>query len=117
VIAKRAVPAPDRGVRNMYFVVPVPKSKIRCHWVVPATSTQAEIVKSVRPSTMPPGSSTYRLGSPPLRAIALPAPGRPGVRVASAGVGVPRSIERPVGLGGVVSTMRPVIPPYHSKRA
>jgi hypothetical protein len=68
---------PARGVRNMLAVVPVPKSKILAQLAVgEGRLTQALMVKSVRPLTMPVGSETY---SPlPLSRTALPS--RPWTR-------------------------------------
>ena len=97
--------------------MPVPKSKIRAQSVTVPMFTQVAIVKSVRPPTTPGGSSTYWLASAPLSLMALPKPARPGTLVAGAGVGSPTSMYRPARAGGVVSTIFPVISPYHLKRA
>jgi hypothetical protein len=47
LIAKRSVLLPELGVRNMYWVVSLPKSKIRCHAPPPFQFTHAAIVKFV----------------------------------------------------------------------
>ena len=47
--------------------------------------------------------------------MALPKPSRPGTRVDGAGTGSPISMYRPARDGGVVSTMLPVMSPYHLK--
>src|SRR5689334_18922908 len=75
VMANRgAVPA--LSVRNMFAVVPVPKSKIRDQVVLADGFTHVEMVKFVRPLTMPEGSVTYSLE--PLSLTALPI--RPATR-------------------------------------
>src|SRR5262249_4328239 len=75
VMANRgAVPA--LSVRNMFAVVPVPKSKTRDHVVLADGFTHVEMVKFVSPLTMPEGSETYSLE--PLSLSALPT--RPATR-------------------------------------
>jgi len=69
VMAKRgAVPA--LTVRNMFAVVPVPKSKTRDQVEFAAGFTQTEIVKLARPLTTPVGRAAYSLL--PLSFTALP---------------------------------------------
>src|SRR5918999_1639613 len=70
VMANRGPPS-ALMVKNMFAVVPVPKSKIRDQLVVAAGLTQADTVKSpVSPLTMPVGRFTYSLW--PLSFTALP---------------------------------------------
>src|SRR3954447_12185459 len=57
VIAKRGV-EPALAARNMYVLVPEPKSKMRDQVVVAPGLTQVEIVKSCRVLTIPLGSFT-----------------------------------------------------------
>src|SRR6478735_1503047 len=57
VIAKRGV-EPALAARNIYVLVPEPKSKMRDQVVVAPGLTQVEIVKSCRLETMPVGSLT-----------------------------------------------------------
>ena len=70
VIAKRNVPLPELGDRNMYCVVSLPKSKIRCHALPPSQFTHMAIVKFVTLAMMPAGTMAYWLV--PLRSIAEP---------------------------------------------
>ena len=53
-------------------MVPVPKSNTRIHWLIEAGFTHTAAVKSVRPLTIPGGSSTYCAGLPPPSWTALP---------------------------------------------
>jgi hypothetical protein len=87
---------------------------MRCQFAWTAGFTQVAIVKSCRPATMPAGSAAYWFGAPPFSLMALPKPPRPAVRVAGAGCGLPTSTNRPRSVGPVVSTIRPVMSPYHS---
>ncbi len=59
------------GTRNIFTVVPVPKSKIRRQVPVVSSLTQVAIVKLLRPLTMPLGRVTWSLL--PSRLTALPA--------------------------------------------
>src|SRR5262245_38494380 len=61
VMANRAVPLPLSGVRNMFAVVPVPKSKIRLQLVSAVRRTQQATVKSPTPPRIPLGSRAYPL--------------------------------------------------------
>src|SRR6185295_11410652 len=70
-MAKRTVLLPLCGVRNIFTVVPVPKSKIRRHALVVSSLTQAAIVKLVSPLTTPAGMVTW--SSVPSRLTACPA--------------------------------------------
>src|SRR3954451_20712725 len=69
-------PLPALTVRNMYAPVPAPKSNTRDHVVVAPGFTQAEMVKSDSPLTMPAGRFTNSLL--PLSFTALPS--LPGTR-------------------------------------
>src|SRR5258708_25749934 len=57
VMAKRIGPEPDCGVRNMFVVVPVPRSKMRRQALVEVSLTQVAIVKSFRALTLPAGQA------------------------------------------------------------
>src|SRR5690349_15298305 len=70
LIANRRVPLPELGVRNMYWVVSLPKSKMRCHAPPPFQYTHAAIVKLVTLAMMPAGTIAYWLV--PLRFSAEP---------------------------------------------
>src|SRR5450756_491835 len=59
VMANRRPEPPPSTVRNMFVEVPVPKSKMRDQVLSAAGLTQAEIVKSFSPLTMPFGGATY----------------------------------------------------------
>src|ERR1041385_7747523 len=78
VIAKRMEPEPLCGVRNMFAVVPVPKSNTRRHALVEVSLTHVATVKSLSPLTTPVGKATCWLV--PLRLTALPT--RPAANVA-----------------------------------
>ncbi|MNC47215.1 hypothetical protein D3C75_962660 [compost metagenome] len=57
LMANRRVLLPERGVRNIYWVVPAPKSKMRCHWLFASQYTQAATVISAdSANTCPAGS-------------------------------------------------------------
>ena len=69
VMANRRPPVVDgRDVRNMYDDVELPKSKILCQVAIESGFTQAAIVKSFRPLTMPAGNEA----KPPVNFTALP---------------------------------------------
>ncbi len=68
VMAKRTVPDPESGVRNILTVVPVPKSKMRDQVESVSILTQAAMVKSFSVLTTPVGREAY----PPVRFRALP---------------------------------------------
>src|SRR5262245_54538977 len=71
VMANRGVPELDRAVRNMYDVVLLPKSKMRCQLATVSNRIQVATVKPVAPARIPDGRATYWLV--PLRFTALPA--------------------------------------------
>src|SRR6266516_1099732 len=70
VIANRRPAPPPSTVRNMYVLVPVPKSNTRDQVASDDGLTQADTVKSDRPLTIPLGRLTY--SPPPLSLTALP---------------------------------------------
>src|SRR5450759_1354674 len=70
LIAKRNVPLPEPGVRNMYCVVSFAKSKMRCHAAPPSQFTHRAIVKLVTDANMPAGTMAYWFV--PLRSMAEP---------------------------------------------
>src|SRR5262245_50410094 len=78
VLAKRAVPLLELGVKNILAVVPVPKSNSRRQLPVVSSRTQVATEKAVAPARMPLGSDTYC--EVPERFTALPV--RPATHVA-----------------------------------
>src|SRR5437762_1841390 len=70
VTAKRNVPLPELGVRNMYCVGSFPKSKMRCHAAPPSQFTHRAIVKLVTDANNPAGNIVYWLV--PSRSMAEP---------------------------------------------
>src|SRR5690349_8014752 len=79
VMANRAVPELELGVRNMLAVEPDPKSKTRCQLVMVSSLTHVATEKAVAPARMPLGNPTYcelpdRLTAFPLRPATRVAP-------------------------------------------
>src|SRR5215471_7864771 len=79
VIAKRVVLEPLRGTRNMFAVVPDPKSKRRRQLAVVSSRTNAATVTLLTPLTIPLGSCTWPLA--PSRTTEPPS--RPGAHDAA----------------------------------
>ena len=60
VMLNRNVPVlPFCGVRNMFVVVPLPKSKIRAQFTVELSRTHATMVKLLKVPTIPAGRFAY----------------------------------------------------------